>query len=178
MNYNPPQHYSFGDPEPQQPQSGPPSYGPQSAPPAYSPAPPAPAGYVPTQPAPPMPTQPMMAAGPPPQRRSPIVPVLAVAAVVGFAGAAVSLALWLRTSGDLEDANAQLDDRDAEVAQLQEDLDAAETQVSELEVEAADAESMRSCLDDLAWYYATEAGSEEETQAELALQESCATWLW
>jgi uncharacterized protein (DUF3084 family) len=123
-------------------------------------------------------TQPVLQPGPPAQRRSPLVPVLAIVAVIAFAGAALSLALWLRASGDLDDADAQLDDRDAEIAQLQEDLDAAETQVSELEVQAADAESMRACLDDLAWFYNTEEGSEEETQAQLALQESCATWLW
>jgi hypothetical protein len=187
MTYNPPPHYSFGDPgEPQQPQSAPPSYGPQppqSGPPAYSPASPAApgAGYVPAQPAgpqvaPPMMTQPLMV--PPAQRRSALVPVLAVVAVIGFAGAALSLALWLRASGDLDDANAQVEDRDSDIAELQESLDSAETQVSELEVEAADAASMRSCLEDLAWFYATEAGSEEETQAQLAIQESCSTWLF
>ncbi|NUQ89394.1 MAG: hypothetical protein HOQ43_13140 [Glycomyces artemisiae] len=186
MTYNPPPHYSLGDGEPQQPQSAPPGYSqPQSAPPAYSPAAqPAAPGYVPTQPVPMQPglsqplTQPLLAPGPPPQRRSAMVPVLAVVAVIGFAGAALSLALWLRTSGDLDDVSAQIEDREAEIAQLQEDLEAAETQVGDLEVQAADAESMRACLDDLNWYYATEAESEEEAQAELALQESCATWLW
>ncbi|MEU6250755.1 hypothetical protein [Glycomyces sp. NPDC047010] len=189
MTYNPPPHYSFGDAgEPQQPQSAPPGYSqPQSAPPAYSPVPqPAPTGYVPTQPMQPgmqpglsQPlTQPVLMAGPPPQRRSPMVPVLAVLTVIGFAGAALSLALWLRTSGDLDDMRTQLDDREGEIAQLQEDLEAAETQVGELEVQAADAESMRACLDDLNLFYATEEGSDEEAQAQLAVQESCTTWLW
>ncbi|SDK79497.1 hypothetical protein SAMN05216298_1393 [Glycomyces sambucus] len=191
MAYNPPPHYSFGEPvEPQQPPSAPPQYGsppqsappsymsqPQSAPPSYSPGG-APAGYVPTQPAPTQFTQPMLVPGPPPERRSPVVPILGVVTVIGFAAAALSLALWLRADGDLSDANAQLDDRDAEIAQLREDLDAAETQVSELEVQAADAESMRACLDDLAWFWATPEGSEEETQAWVAVSDSCATWLF
>ncbi|MCD0442913.1 hypothetical protein LO763_04645 [Glycomyces sp. A-F 0318] len=178
MSYNQPPHYSFGPPEqPQQPQSGPPSYSPQPPPPPQEP------GYAPTQPAYLAPTQPtygtqVLPTPPAAPRRSPLVPVLAVAMAIGLAGAALSLALWLRSSGDLEDAESRLDDRDTEIAQLEEDLGAAQAAADEAEVQAADAESMRACLDDLKEYYATPVGSDEEAAAEAALQDSCATWIW
>jgi hypothetical protein len=182
MSYNPPPHYSFGQPE-QQPQP------PQSVPPSYSPQPPSqpqqPTGYVPQQPGAgyPAPQQPtygtqVLPTPPPAPRRSPLVPVLAVTMVIGLAGAALSLALWLRSSGDLEDAESRLDDRDAAIAQLEEDLGAAEAEADENAALAADAESMRACLDDLKAYYASPIDSEEEAAAELALQESCADWVF
>jgi len=190
MAYNPPPHYSFGEPgDAQRPQSVPPAYSPQPPLQSQPPQQPMETGYVPQQvgpvsayPAPP--TQPTFATQvlqpPPPAgpRRSPLIPILAVAMVIGLAGAALSLALWLRSDGDLGDAQAKLDDREAEIAQLEEDLEAAEAQAGEFEVQAADAESMRACLDDLKWYYDTPAGSDEEAEAELALQDSCATWIW
>jgi hypothetical protein len=194
MAYNPPPHYSFGEPEPQRP---------QSVPPAYSPQPPQQqsyeAGYLPQQPGPisvqpGMPSQPGVPAQPayptqpllqpPPQSppgRSPLVPILAVVAVVGLAGAVLGTAMWLRSSGDLDDADARIDDRDAQVNQLEEDLAAAQAQVEELEAAAGsaeEAESMRTCLDDLKWYYDTAPDSTEETEAEAAVAESCADWIW
>jgi hypothetical protein len=186
MAYNPPPHYSFGEPDPQRPQSVPPAYSPQQQ--QQQPG----AGYVPQQPGPisvqpAMPTQPGFGTQPllqPPPgapRRSPIVPVLAIAMVIGLAAAVLGVAMWLRSSGDLDDAEARIDDRDAQIAALEEDLAAAEAQVEELEADAAaveEAESMRQCLDDLKWYYSTEAESTEEAEAEAAVSESCVGWIW
>ncbi|MCC3763090.1 hypothetical protein K3N28_08400 [Glycomyces sp. TRM65418] len=184
MTYNPPPHYNFGEqPEPQRPQSVPPAYSPQP------PQQPAGAGYPPQQPTP-IPTQPsqpgyatQMLPQPPPSgpRRSPLVPVLAVVMVIGLAGAVLGLAMWLKTSGDLEDAEARLSDRDSQISQLEEDLAAAETQLEGLEAAeaaAAEAESMRACLDDLKWFYSTAPDSTEEAEAETAVAESCDDWIW
>jgi hypothetical protein len=194
MAYNPPPHYSFGEPE--QPQR------PQSVPPAYSPQPPQQqsyeAGYLPQQPGPisvqpgmpsqpgvpaqpAYPTQPLLQPPSAPSGRSPLVPVLAVVAVVGLAGAVLGTTMWLRASGDLEDAETRIDDRDSQVSQLEEDLAAAQAEVEELEGAAGsaeEAESMRACLDDLKWYYGTPEGSDEETEAETAVADSCADWIW
>ncbi|HEX2143320.1 MAG TPA: hypothetical protein VHG10_02310 [Glycomyces sp.] len=194
MAYNPPPHYNFGDSsDPQRPQSVPPSYSPQPPPQqpmdaGYGPQQPGMSIYPgqPTQPgipaqAPGFGTQPVFQPLPPAGRKSPAVPILAVVMAIGLAGAAVSMALWLRSSGDLEDAETRLGDRDSQISQLEEDLEAAETQVTELEGQAAqaeDAESMRECLDDLKWYYSTTAESAEEAEAEAALQVSCQGWIW
>lgn len=182
MAYNPPPHYSLGPSDPQQP---------QSVPPAYSPQPPIVPGYGPQSPAqqPPHPTQgipvqPMYATQQfpplpaPPQQRSPKVAILAIGMVVGLAGAAVMLALWLRTSGDLEDVEARVDDRDQQISQLEEDLEAAQAQVEELEGPAADAESMRACLDALDTYYDTAAGSTEEAAALATVEADCSGWIF
>jgi hypothetical protein len=182
MAYNPPPHYNLGGPSDPQP--------PQSVPPAYSPLQPQPydSGYGPQspvsgQPAPPpqgIPvqsgygTQPLLQPPPPAApRKSALVPLLAVGMAVGLAAAAVSIALWLRSSGDLEDADARLSDRDKQISQLQEDLEAAEAQVSELEGQAAEAEAMQTCIDDLNDYYNTPEGSAEETAALTAIETSC-----
>lgn len=189
MAYNPPPHYSFGESHPQQPQQ------PQSVPPGYSPQPqqqPVEAGYLPQQPGPisaqpGMPSQPGFAPQPllqpPPTgpRRSPVVPVLAVAMVIGLAGAVLGMVMWLGSSGDLDDAETRIGDRDAQIAQLEEDLEAAQAQAAELETAeaaAAEAESMRACLDDLKWYYSTAADSAEETEAQDAVTDSCQDWIW
>jgi hypothetical protein len=181
MSYNPPPHYNFGQPEqqPQHPQSVPPSYSPQPPPPPQE------TGYVPQQPgpAPAYPPQPsygtqVLPTPPPGPKRSPIVPILAAGMAVGLAGAAVSLALWLSASGDLDDAESKLGDRDSEISQLEDDLAAAQAEADENATAAADAESMRTCLDDLKTYYATPVGSEEEAAAETAIQESCADWIF
>jgi hypothetical protein len=186
MAYNPPPHYSFGEPDPQQPQSIPPAYSPQP------PQQPGGAGYVPQQPGPisvqpaqPIQpgygTQPLLQPPPSAPRRSPAVPILAIAMVIGLAAAVLGVAMWLRSSGDLDDAEARIDDRDAQIAALEDDLAAAEAQVEELEADAAaveDAEAMRQCLDDLKWYYSTEAESTEEADAEAAVAESCDGWIW
>ncbi|THV26035.1 hypothetical protein [Glycomyces paridis] len=176
MAYNPPPHYSFGDPSDHQP--------PQSVPPAYSPQPPQqPAGYVPQQTSP-MYQGPPTNFAPPPvlrptgPRRSPLVPLLSAGMVIGLAAAAVSLALWVSVRGELDDATKLADDRDAELQQVRDDLEAAEAQVEELEVAATDADSMRECLDDLNWFYSTEEDSDEEAEANEALLETCANWLW
>ncbi|SDD06301.1 hypothetical protein [Glycomyces harbinensis] len=183
MSYNQPPHYNFGQPEqPQQPQSVPPSY--SSQPP---PQPPMETGYVPQQTSPvqgypgaPQPTYgtQVLPTPPPVPRRSPLIPILAVAMVISLAGAVLSLALWLRSSGDLDDAESKLTDRDDEIAQLQEDVEAAQAEADENATLAADAESMRACLDDLKAYYAAPIGSDEEATAEAALQESCQTWVF
>lgn len=183
MAYNPPPHYNLGGPsEPQHPQSVPPSYSPLQQPSydsGYAPQPPltvqpsAPAPGMPAQPA--YPTQPLLQPPPPTApRKSPVVAILATVMAIGLAAAAVSIALWLKSSGDLEDVEARVDDRDKEIAQLQEDLEAAESQVAELEGPAAEAEEMRACIDDLNDYYSTPAGSDEEAAALEAIDVSCA----
>lgn len=181
MAYNPPPHYNLGGPsDPQQPQSVPPSYSPLQpqqygsgyAPqsPLSQPGPPAPG--VPSQPS--YGTQPLLQPPPPAApRRSPVVALLATGMAVGLAAAAVSIALWLRASGDLEDVEARVDDRDEQISQLEEDLEAAQAQVSELEGPAADAEVLQACIDDLNDYYASTEGSEEETAALAAIDISC-----
>jgi hypothetical protein len=185
MAYNPPPHYSLGGPsDPQQPQSVPPAYSPQPpqpVAPGYGPQAPSQPPPQPTQGIPVQPTyatqqfQPLPA---PPQQRSPKTALLAIGMVVGLAGAAVMLALWLRTSGDLEDVEARIDDRDDQIQQLEEDLEAAQAQVSELEGSAADAESMQACLDALNEYYNTAAGSAEEATALDALEVECDGWIF
>jgi len=186
MAYNPPPHYNLGGPsEPQQPQSVPPAYSPLQQPSydsgynsGYAPQPPttvqpsAPATGIPAQPA--YPTQPLLQPPPPTApRKSPTVAILATVMAIGLAAAAVSIALWLKSSGDLEDVEARVDDRDKEIAQLQEDLEAAESQVAELEGPAAEAEAMQACIDDLNDYYSTPAGSDEEAAALEAIDVSC-----
>ncbi|MFG3342218.1 hypothetical protein [Glycomyces sp. NPDC048151] len=179
MAYNPPPHYNLGGPsEPQQPQSAPPSYSPLQ--PQYD------AGYAPQSPVSvppptaPVPAQPMygtqpLLQPPPPAapRKSPIVAVLATVMAVALAGAAVSIALWLSASGDLEDVEARVSDRDEQISQLEEDLEAAQAQVSELEGPAAEAEALQACIDDLNDYYNTEPESEEETAALSAATSTC-----
>ncbi|MDA1360025.1 hypothetical protein O1R50_10340 [Glycomyces luteolus] len=182
MAYNPPPHYNLGGPSDPQP--------PQSVPPSYSPLQPQPydSGYAPqspvsAQPGPPphaIPPQPAYGTQPllqPPlpaaPRKSPLVPLLAIGMAVGLAAAAVSVALWLRANGDLEDADTRLADRDKEISQLQEDLEAAEAQVSELEGPAGEAEVMQACIDDLNEYYSTPEGSDEEAAALTAIETSC-----
>jgi hypothetical protein len=182
MAYNPPPHYNLGGPsDPQQPQSVPPSYSPLQQPSynsGYSPQPPigvqpsAPAPGIPAQPA--YATQPLLQPPPPTApRRSPAVAILATVTAVGLAAAAVSIALWLKSSGDLEDVEARVDDRDKEIAQLQEDLEAAEAQVAELEGPAAEAETLQECIDALNEYYSTAAGSDEEATALEAIDVAC-----
>ncbi len=142
MAYDPPPHYNLGGPsDPQQPQSAPPSYSPQPpAAPGYAPQspvsvpPPSPTQAIPAQPM--YATQPLLQPPPPmAPRKSPMVPLLAVGMVVGLAGAAVTLALWLSASGDLEDAEALASDRNDQIAQLEEDLEAAQAEVSGLETQ-------------------------------------------
>lgn len=198
MAYDPPPHYNFGGPsDPQRP---------HSVPPAYSPQPPADAAYVPQQPVsspvppgPPqgIPTQPMYATQalmqppPPGPGKSPMVPLLAVGMVVGLAGAAVGIALWLRAGNDLEDAEAQTADRNEQISQLEEDLEAAqteagdletqvgelETQISELQGAGADAESMQACLDALNTFFDTAPDSAEEDAALIVVETDCAGWI-
>lgn len=190
MAYNPPPHYNLGGPsDPQQPQSAPPSYSPLQPQPydtgGYPPhdpggyAPQAPVTGQPSAPAP-VPAQPMYGTQPllqPPPlaapRKSPAVPILATLMAIGFAAAIVSIALWLSATGDLDDAEARLSDRDDQISQLEEDLDAAQAQVAELEEPAANAEALQACIDDLREYYSTEAGSAEETAALTAVESSC-----
>ncbi|GAA2146626.1 hypothetical protein [Glycomyces algeriensis] len=182
MAYNPPPHYNLGGPsDPQQPQSAPPSYSPLQPQPYDSGY--APQAPVPAQTAPPpqgIPAQPgygtqTFLQPPPPTapRKSPAVVLLAIGMVVGLAAAAVSIALWLRATGDLEDAEARLSDRDDQISQLQEDLEAAQAQVADLEGPAAEAEAMQACIDDLNDYYSSAEGSEEETAALDAIDTSC-----
>jgi predicted nucleic acid-binding Zn-ribbon protein len=102
-----------------------------------------------------------------------VVAILATVMAVGLAAAAVSIALWLKSSGDLEDVEARVDDRDKEIAQLQEDLEAAEAQVAELEGPAAEAETLQECIDALNEYYSTAAGSDEEATALEAIDVAC-----
>jgi hypothetical protein len=192
MTYNPPPHYNLGGPnDPQQPQSVPPSYSPQPpADPGYSqqspaPAPPGP----PTQAIPGQPmyaTQPLLQPPPPMgPRKSSMVPLLAMGMVVGLAGAAVTLALWLSASSDLEDAEALAADRNDQIAQLEEDLEAAqaeavtlETQVSDLEGQLTDFDSMQACIDALKAYQLTAPESEEEAAALIVVQTDCAGWVY
>ena len=181
MAYNPPPHYNLGGrSDPQQPQSAPPAYSPLQ-PQQYCPgyAPQAPVTVQPGPPAPGVPAQPSYGTQPllqPPgaPKKSPVVAILATVMAVALAGAAVSVALWLSSSGDLEDVEARLDDRDEQISQLEKDLEEAQAQVSELEGPAAEAESMQACIDDLNEYYDTPAGSEEETAALDAIETSCA----
>lgn len=182
MAYNPPPHYNLGGPsDPQPPQSvPPPSYSPLPqqqpytdgyAPPPMTVQPSAPAPGVPAQPA--FATQPLLQSPPAAPRKSPAVILLATLMAVGLAAAAVSIALWLKANGDLEDVEARVDDRDKQITQLQEDLEAAEAQVAELEGPAADAEALQACIDDLSEYYDTPEGSEEEAAALDAIDVSC-----
>ncbi|MEU5153672.1 hypothetical protein [Glycomyces sp. NPDC021274] len=182
MAYNPPPHYNLGGPsDPQQPQSVPPAYSPLQPQPydsGYAPQSPLPAPTAPPpQSIPAQPgygTQTFLQPPPPPApRKSPAVVLLAIGMVVGLAAAAVSVALWLSASGDLDDAEARLSDRDDQISQLEEDLAAAQAQVSELEGPAADAEALQACIDELNAYYLTEAGSAEETEAYTAVESSC-----
>ncbi|WP_030156386.1 hypothetical protein [Glycomyces sp. NRRL B-16210] len=203
MSYNPPPHYSFGEPgDQQQPQSGPPAYSPQP------PQQPAGAGYAPQQPGPPtgyQPTDfgpPQVPAHPTGPRRSPLVPGLLAAAVVCLGGAVVMLTLWMGARSDLDEASGQVEDKDDEIAGLRDEIETAdaltlelegqvadlEGQVSDLEAQVADleaavgagdpeAESMRACLDDLSWFYSTDPDSDEEADAEAAVLVSCIGWL-
>lgn len=181
MAYDPPPHYHLGGPsDPQPPQSVPPSYSPLQpqqpyaegyGPPPMSMQPSAPAPGVPAQPG--FGTQPLLQPPPAAPRKSPAVILLAILMSVGLAAAAVSIALWLKASGDLEDVEARVDDRDKQISQLEEDLEAAEAQVAELEGPAAEAESLRACIDDLNEYYNTPEGSDEEAAALEALDVTC-----